>query len=244
MLWAADCKPRVIPVTLFHHNEILFEKELMKENREEQSWTEEERILGTLDYYSRIFAGIDFSETPFSLWKLTEPNFYLCIWKIFSVPFYPSLFLPKKSLSVKQRLLLPCPAWLHHGFASIGYKKPGKNCCVFWVQCTSETWVQPCKDKDRRCPATGVLCDMALTSSPNQLTQSEATQGHNEGSFSNRIAASLSFRSPCSCVLRLPQQSYRRQESIWRHESPFGASVPAVQKICTGYGLYTLGRCK
>lgn len=88
------------------------------------------RCEGTLDYYSSIFAGRDFSETSFSLWKLIETNFHSCTWKTFSVPFYPSLFLLKKNLSVIQRLPLPCPAWLHHGFAMTGCKKSGKTCSV------------------------------------------------------------------------------------------------------------------
>lgn len=211
MFWAADGRPRVIPLTLSHHNAIQYENELMKENGEEQSWTEQERVWGTLYYYSRIFAVTDFSQIPFSLWKLWEINFYLCIWKTFSVPFYPSLFLLKKNISVKQRLPLPCPAWLYHGFASTGCKKLGKTCFVFWVQCTSEPWAQPCKNKDRRCPVTGVLCDRVPTLSPNQLTQFDGAQGCNEGSFSNKIAAFLCFRSPHSCVLRLPQQL----QKIW-----------------------------
>lgn len=244
MFWAADHKSRVIPVTLSHHNGTQYENELMKENGEEWTWTEQERMWGRPDCYSRIFAGTDFSETPFSLWKLIETIFYLCIWKIFSLPFYPSLFLLKKNFSVKQRRPPPCPAWLHHGLASTGCKNLGKTCCVFWVQCASEPWVQPYKDKNRRCPAIGVLCDTVSTLSPNQLPQFEASQGHNEGSFSNKIAASLCFRSPCPCVLRLSQQSYRRYETIWRNESFFGASIPAGQEICTASSLYTLWQCK
>lgn len=107
-----------------------------------------------MDYYSSIFAGTDFSGTPLSLWKLIETNFYLCIWKT-SVPFYPSLFLLKKSLSAILRLPLPCPAWLHKVFLLQAVKSQ-KNTCVFWVQCTPDLWVQSCKLKDGRCPATEV----------------------------------------------------------------------------------------
>lgn len=136
----------------------------------------------------------------------------------------------------------PCSAWLYHGFASLGCKKLGEMCCLFWVQLTCELWVQPCKGGRQEMSSHWVY--LMTWSPPHPRISShnwamKLPRDAMKDPFQIKLLLLSCLRSPCSCVLRwFCQDSYRSWVSVRSNESPFWASIPAVQKsalatVCT-----------